>query len=186
MYWGQRQKGSCGAVVPFSGLCGLLTPSPPWGQRDLKRETEGPGKGSAASLEVLTPSPFPIQASFVTAHPKGKGHLPPCPRSLGLKMDLSRPYQQQQVLLVCFLLKTLQGPEQSLPIQKASHDTTAGSELCYGQPVLPALWERPFEPTKGLQAGGQGIRPLCDQTSLGMPGGYFDPVGVQPPTSISF
>lgn len=155
--------------MPFSGLCGLLTPSTPCSQRDLKRETERPAKGSAAGLELLTPSPFHIQANFVTEHPKGKGHLPPLPRSprsFGLKMSLSRPYQQQQVLLVCFLLKTLQGPEQSLPIQKASHDITAGSELCFGQPKLPALWERPFESTKGYEQVGRGqtsgsLQPQC-------------------------
>lgn len=81
-------------------------------------------------------------------------------------MSLSRPYQQQQILLVCFLLKTLQGPEQSLPIQKASHDITAGSELCSGQPMLPALWERPFEPTKGYEQVGRAqtsgsLQPQC-------------------------
>lgn len=143
----------------FSGLCGLLTPSPQWGQTDLKKETEGPDKGSAASLQVLTPSPFHTQASFATEHPKDKVHLSPCPRSptsLWLKMDSSRPYQQQQVLLVCFLLETLQGPEQSLPIQKASHDNTAGSELCSGQSTLPALWERPFKPTEGCEQVGRG------------------------------
>lgn len=84
------QKHSCRAIVPFSELCGLLTPSPSWGQRDLKRETDGPGKGSAASMEVLTLSLFNIHASFATGHPKDKGHLSPCPPSpisLGLKMD---------------------------------------------------------------------------------------------------
>lgn len=129
-------------LCPFRDCVSCLPHHPPWCQRDLKQGKKGPGNGSAASFEVLTPSPFHIQASFATEHPKDKGHLSPCPRStrsLGLKMDPSRPYQQQQVLLVCFILETLQGPEQSLSIQKASHDTTAGSELCSGQPMLPAL-----------------------------------------------
>lgn len=149
-------------------------PITPTGSKGLKEMDRVTWQGICSQSRSTPPSP---SSQFAIACPKGKVHLSPCPRSPGLKMDRSRPYQQQQVLLVCFLLKTLQGPEQSLPMQKASHDTTAGPELCSGQPGLPALWERPFEPTKGLRAGGQGIRPalVCLGDTLTLWGSSHQP-----------
>lgn len=126
------------------------------GSKGLKEGDIGSWQGICSQSYTLF---FPHPGQYCCRALKGQRAfvtLPNIPKIPWAEDGLSRPYQQQQVLLVCFLLKTLQGPEQSLSIQKASHDTIAGSELCSGQPMLPALSERPFEPTEGCEQVGRG------------------------------
>ena len=171
-----------------------LTPSPPW---DWSHQPKGP-RGRQRDL-ARDPQPvwkfFLPPAGSATEHPRDKGCLSPCPGP-PWHQGLSRPYHvdsQHQVLLVRFLLlQPLQGLEQSLPTQKASHDTAAGSELPPGQPSTPRSPSSPKTSEKGTLnlhraagrlAGGQipcGPQPgVCLEDAL-------TPRGFQPPTSISF